>query len=192
MFSKKVKKLIMIFYIRKIKKYNWEVEKKDQLCGDSITIDLRAEKNEWSVFKVDVSNIGPNDPNIEKVILHLFSVFPLKNFDCISIVLIDEPTLRKFNINMPEDETLVKSEVIHMNINNINFIKMNSGMDMIIDIVNKQKNKIFSYTIVDVYNIITRNHDFFSEIFKGFNKEKKQQVVDMFKNYGFKQSDYDN
>lgn len=181
----------MILFIRKIKDYNWEVEDKNQLCGEAITIDLKAEKNEWSVFKVDVNEVELTNSNIEKVVLHLFLKFPKKtDFDGISIALFDQETLKRFNISMPEGSQNMGNDVVHMNIKGINYVEMHSGMDMLIDIVNNQENRTLNYSVKDIYNIIQRNLDYFSQEYRKFRKDIKDNINIIFKKYGFNPSDY--
>lgn len=182
----------MILFIRKIKDYYWEVEDKQQLCGEAITIDLKAEKNEWSVFKVDVNEVELTNSSIEKVILYLFLKFPKKpDFDGISIALFDQETLRRFYINMPEGSQKMENDVVHMNIKGINYVELHSGMDMLIDIVNNQENRILNYSVKDIYNIIQKNSDYFSQEYKQFSKNIKDIINKIFKKYGFNPSNYE-
>lgn len=182
----------MILFIRKIKDYNWEVKDKKQLCGEAITIDLKADKNAWSVFKVDVNEVKLNNSDIEKVVLYLFVKFPKKpDFDGISIALIDQETLNKFNISMPEDPQIMENNVVHMNIKGIEYVEMHSGMDMLIDIVNNQENRTLNYSVEDVYNIIQNNLDYFSQEYKKFTEKNKKITAQIFKKYGFNSSDFE-
>ena len=181
----------MILYIRKINDYNWEVENKTELNGEAITIDLMARKNEWSVFKVNIDEIKIDDEEIEKVVLYLFIKFPKKvDFDGISIALIDDETLYKYNISYPVEPKKMDNIVEHMNIKNVDYKMMNNGMDMLIDIVNNQTDRLLNYSVRDMYNIINKYSEYFSREFTKFRKDDQDNIQKIFMSYGFKKDDF--
>jgi|SRR5690554_2767939 len=141
----------MSFLVRKINKAKWyqiDIMESDEVSADAITNCLKTTKNTLSVWHIETED------DLEKAVLAI--VANQDHLDTIDVVILDEPSLTNYNLNIVASpgETPVKSLIeAHRDIAELSFTKLGQVKEHIVQRIRNQKLK--RYTVSSLKKILT-------------------------------------
>lgn len=141
----------MSFLVRKINKAKWyqiDIMESNDITADAITNCLRTTKNTLSVWHIETED------DLEKAVLAI--VANQEHLDTIDVVILDEPSLNEYNLNIVTSpgETPVASLIeAHRDIAELTFIKLGHVKDHIVQRIRSQKMK--RYTVGSLKKILS-------------------------------------
>jgi len=141
----------MSFLVRKINKAKWyqiDIMESDEVSADAITNCLKTNKNTLSVWHIETED------DLEKAVLAI--VANQDHLDTIDVVILDEPSLNNYNLNIVASpgETPVTSLIeAHRDIAELTFTKLGQVKEHIVQRIRNQKLK--RYTVSSLKKILT-------------------------------------
>jgi len=141
----------MSFLVRKINKAKWyqiDIMQSEDVSADAITNCLKTSQNTLSVWHIETED------DLEKAVLAI--VANQEHLDTIDVVILDEPSLNDYNLNIiaSPGETPVTSLIeTHRDIAELTFTKLGQVKDHIVQRIRNQKLK--RYTVSSLKKILT-------------------------------------
>lgn len=141
----------MSFLVRKINKAKWfqiDVMQSDDISADAITNCLKTSKNTLSVWHIET------EEDLDKAVLAI--VANQEHLDTIDVVILDEPSLNNYNLNIvasPGDTPVASLIEAHRDIAELTFTKIGQVKDHIVQRIRNQKLK--RYTVSSLKKILT-------------------------------------
>lgn len=141
----------MSFLVRKINKAKWfqiDIMQSDDVSADAITNCLKTSKNTLSVWHIET------EEDLDKAVLAI--VANQEHLDTIDVVILDEPSLNNYNLNIvasPGDTPVTSLIEAHRDIAELTFTKLGQIKDHIVQRIRNQKLK--RYTVSSLKKILT-------------------------------------
>lgn len=132
----------MSYLVRKINKAKWyqiDIENDDNVSADAITNCLKTSKNTLSVWKIET------EEDLDQAVLAL--VTNQDHLDTIDIVILEESSLLKYNLNIvasPGDTPVENLINAHRNISDLTFSKLGEVKNHIVERIRKKKLKRYT------------------------------------------------
>jgi hypothetical protein len=141
----------MSFLVRKINKAKWyqiNIMESDDVSADAITNCLKTTKNTLSVWHIET------EADLEKAVLAI--VANQDHLDTIDVVILDEPSLNNYNLNIvasPGETPVLSLIEAHRDIAELSFTKLGQVKEHIVQRIRNQKLKRF--TVSSLKKILT-------------------------------------
>lgn len=141
----------MSFLVRKINKAKWyqiDIMESDDVSADAITNCLKTTKNTLSVWHIETED------DLEKAVLAI--VANQDHLDTIDVVILDEPSLTNYNLNIvasPGETPVISLIEAHRDIAELSFTKLGQVKEHIVQRIRNQKLK--RYTVSSLKKILT-------------------------------------
>ena len=173
------------YYVRAFNPKYWsDIIEKEKLSGEAITLDLRAKDNDWSIF--GIGSIKKDDYDLESAVLHLLTNNFVKDEQGLYflVITLDDLVTSKLD-TISEEEVTEYFKARHYNIQEIDYNKMNYGMDLMCKKVNDTSSTVYSYSLKDIYEIMKKHKKDLCYFLKTKAGQKKRNNLEaLLKNYG--------
>lgn len=162
-----------MFYLRKINFNNWQdKEKIESLPGEAITCCLNCKNNEWSVYPLIDKEISKE---FKHIIIKIFFDMYQGCQNGINIFFISDEYIKKNNLEIKEDS--IFEDVQHLNIKEVDYIKLNDMANYILD--NIDINYVF--TLEKIWEFIC-DEIYFTKKYLNY-KERKKGILNVFRRH---------